>query len=243
MIDPRAWFEWCSILVTPGNLGLPRGRLLLTLDDGPNANNATTARLLSVLREVNARACFCVIGRRAERHPDLVRAIAAEGHVIVNHGYAHLYPFGYGVSDLRSEIELGAAALRQVLGPEVWLPPWYRPAGGLVPALLREAAAEAGVRLFPPVTGYARDANGPAGPAFADRIVARIVRQVRHDGGGSIVLHDGCEAIGPAVPGAVDGVVGDRSWVPDALRRILETLSAEGIQPIDARAWALNELP
>lgn len=59
----------------------------LTFDDGPDPDH--TPRLLEILAEHSARATFFLVGERAERHPELVRRIAAEGHTLGNHTYSH----------------------------------------------------------------------------------------------------------------------------------------------------------
>lgn len=48
-----------------------------------------TRRILRLLRERNIRATFFVLGWVAERHPELVREIADDGHELASHGYAH----------------------------------------------------------------------------------------------------------------------------------------------------------
>jgi polysaccharide deacetylase family protein (PEP-CTERM system associated) len=50
---------------------------------------ANTDRLLLLLEEHHTRATFFVLGWVAERHPGLVKAIAACGHEIASHGYSH----------------------------------------------------------------------------------------------------------------------------------------------------------
>jgi len=64
-----------------------RKLLALTFDDGPDP--ASTPALLDALAAVGARATFFVIGARAERHPELVARILAEGHEIGNHTWDH----------------------------------------------------------------------------------------------------------------------------------------------------------
>jgi len=60
----------------------------LTIDDGPTPE--ATPGILAALRRHGAPATFFVSGARAEAHPDLLRAMAADGHQICNHGYDHL---------------------------------------------------------------------------------------------------------------------------------------------------------
>jgi peptidoglycan-N-acetylglucosamine deacetylase len=59
----------------------------LTFDDGPD--RVYTPRLLDILAAHCARATFFMIGVRAQRHPELVARVAAEGHTIGNHSWDH----------------------------------------------------------------------------------------------------------------------------------------------------------
>lgn len=64
-----------------------RGEVWLTFDDGPDPR--TTPDLLERLARHGVRAGFFLIGEKAQRHPELVRAIAAAGHLIGNHSQSH----------------------------------------------------------------------------------------------------------------------------------------------------------
>src|SRR5688572_3632535 len=48
-----------------------------------------TERLLEMFDEAGVIATFFIVGWVAERFPGLVRQIAAAGHEIASHGYAH----------------------------------------------------------------------------------------------------------------------------------------------------------
>jgi peptidoglycan/xylan/chitin deacetylase (PgdA/CDA1 family) len=64
----------------------------VTFDDGPDP--LYTPRLLDILAANDARATFFMIGARAQRHPELVAQVAAEGHAIGNHSWDHpSFPF------------------------------------------------------------------------------------------------------------------------------------------------------
>ncbi len=51
--------------------------------------DANVRRVLDLLQRHQARATFFVLGWVAERHPQLVAEIAAQGHEIACHGYGH----------------------------------------------------------------------------------------------------------------------------------------------------------
>jgi len=52
-----------------------------------------TRHLLDVLDRANVRATTFILGKLAERFPDLVREIHARGHEIASHGYGHIEIF------------------------------------------------------------------------------------------------------------------------------------------------------
>lgn len=58
----------------------------LTFDDGPNAH---TPAVLDVLKAHNVKATFFIVGKMARAYPDVLRRIAAEGHLLANHSATH----------------------------------------------------------------------------------------------------------------------------------------------------------
>ena len=71
----------------PQTLALREREVVLTFDDGPNP--ATTTRILDALKAECVQATFFLIGQNAAAHPALVKRIAAEGHSIGHHTFAH----------------------------------------------------------------------------------------------------------------------------------------------------------
>ena len=70
-----------------------------------------TARCLDLLDRHGVTASFFVLGWTAERHPDLVREIAARGHEIGCHSYAHPQVFELDRDAFRADTERALAAL------------------------------------------------------------------------------------------------------------------------------------
>lgn len=58
-------------------------------DRWPVRVTVSTRRVLELFTRHNIRATFFILGEVARAHPDLIRAIAADGHEIASHGYAH----------------------------------------------------------------------------------------------------------------------------------------------------------
>ncbi len=78
-----------------------------------------TRRMLDLFARRNVRGTFFVLGWVAERHPDLVRDIAAAGHEIACHGYAHRMIDTQTESEFRADVLRAKAILEDVLGVAV----------------------------------------------------------------------------------------------------------------------------
>ncbi len=70
-----------------GRTGYKPKEIALTIDDGPSS--PYTGEILDELKALNVKATFFLIGQNAERYPNLVRRIWAEGHEIGNHSFTH----------------------------------------------------------------------------------------------------------------------------------------------------------
>src|SRR5262245_14000247 len=65
---------------------------------------ANTNRLLDLFEEHAVRGTFFVLGWVAERYPDLVRTIAARGHELASHGYAHRLVYDQSPEVFRDDV-------------------------------------------------------------------------------------------------------------------------------------------
>jgi len=194
--------------------GLDRGtkQLALTYDDGPN--DPHTLRLLDVLAQHDVHATFFLIGRFVQQCPNIVRRIAAAGHVVGNHTFNHPLLIFKRAAEIRRELSDCRAALRDAIGghPSAFSNLFRPPFGGRRPAVLR-VARELGLDpIMWNVTGY--DWNAPPA-AVIERKVARRIR-----GGNVILLHDG----GHKQMGA------DRSQTVLATDRLITRYKSEGYE-------------
>ncbi|MEO6212647.1 MAG: XrtA system polysaccharide deacetylase [Vicinamibacterales bacterium] len=78
-----------------------------------------TTRLLDIFDEFETRSTFFVLGWVAERHPELVRAIASRGHEIASHGYAHRLVYDQTPSAFRADVRRAKQLLEDSSGHRV----------------------------------------------------------------------------------------------------------------------------
>jgi peptidoglycan/xylan/chitin deacetylase (PgdA/CDA1 family) len=151
----------------------------LTFDDGPDVE--WTPRILDALAAARTRATFFVVGQAVRAAPSLLRRVAAEGHGIGNHSYAHRHPWTLREAEARREVRDGAAAIADVLGQE---PRLFRPPHGRIRGCMVEEAAQGGQRTV--LWSLSAVDWGPLGRA--PRIAARLRRAAPGD---IVLMHDG----------------------------------------------------
>jgi peptidoglycan/xylan/chitin deacetylase (PgdA/CDA1 family) len=176
----RARSQWLGPVVT--HFDSSGREVWLTIDDGPDPGD--TARVLETLRAHSARATFFVKGSLASRHPDLVRAIAREGHEIANHSHDH--PSGtfwcLGPGAIRREIDRCNAAIESILGVR---PSRFRAPVGMKNPFVHPALAARRMTL---VAWSARGFDGVDG-FDPEATATRILRDARP--GAIILMHQG----------------------------------------------------
>ena len=170
-----------SALIAPERAG----ELALTFDDGPNPK--WTPRLLDVLAKHDVKATFFMLGGRAEAEPQLVRRVAAEGHLIGNHSWSHPNLALTAAGKIRQELARTSETLEQITGKRIT---YFRPPfGARRPAVFR-IARELGLRV---VTWNAMtsDWSEPSADRIARQLTSKIEGLRRHGRAANIVLHDG----------------------------------------------------
>lgn len=88
------------------------------LSQGRYGAKVGVPRILELLRRHGVRATFFIPGRVAERHPDRVRAILADGHEVAHHGYTHRSVHSLGPGEEAQELDRGLEVLSR-FGAEV----------------------------------------------------------------------------------------------------------------------------
>lgn len=177
-------------------------RVALTFDDGPI--DPWTPQVLDVLDAHGVKATFFCIGTNAERFPETVRAMAARGHDVQNHGFSHrLLPL-LPSARIREEIARTADVLEQLTGKR---PTLLRCPKGYKSRRVQRIARELGHRLV----GFSYplyDIGEPPPQSIVDRLMGRV------RAGDFLLVHDGhaphkprtCRAVVDALPGMIEGL-------------------------------------
>jgi peptidoglycan-N-acetylglucosamine deacetylase len=136
-----AWigYAWIAHLATPLCVHkAPRAagrRVALTFDDGPDPE--WTPRIVDALAEERVRGTFFLVGERATRAPEAVRAIVAGGHEVASHGWSHRSLWLCGPRRTAEEIDRAQEALAILSGsaPRFFRPPWGMVNAAMFPLL------------------------------------------------------------------------------------------------------------
>ncbi|MFJ1678063.1 polysaccharide deacetylase family protein [Streptomyces sp. NPDC088251] len=175
--------------------------MVLTFDDGPDP--LYTPRILATLRKYDVRAMFFVCGGMADENPDLVRAIAGDGHTIGNHSWTHPLVTRLSRAGVRDELGTTSEVIEKITGTP---PFWYRAPYGAWNRNSFEIGAELGMEPM----AWTLDTLDWTEPG-----AGTIVRRVRKGAAPGVVVlsHD---------------AGGNRSQSVSALRRYLPELLDEG---------------
>lgn len=208
--------------------GYQPAMVALTFDDGPVPRY--TEEILDVLRAEGVPATFFVLGSQAQRHPDLLRRLYAEGHEVGSHSFSH--PNLGAVSEARVEFELNLTqrVFQSLLGRSsvLFRPPYHADADPTSAEEVRPMAVASRLgyvtvaeSLDPEDWRLTESDGGVQRPRTAEDIVAESLLQIEGGHGNCLLLHDGG---------------GDRSATVTALRALIPLLKSRGYRFVGVSA-------
>lgn len=188
--------------------------IALTFDAGPSENSA---RLLDILKERQVPATFFLLGKgHIDKHPDLVRRMAAEGHEVASHTWDHKILTRIEPDKIREELQRPNDEIERLIGRR---PTLMRPPQGRTDETVHEICRELGLsEVLWTVT--AKDYTTTDSALIQRRVLAQAGRD------GIILLHDIYDGTVPAVPGIIDALK-ERGYVFVTVPQLLAPGSAE----------------
>ncbi len=187
-----------------------RAEVALTFDDGPHPESAS--RILDVLAQKGVKATFFLVGSRVKEHPELVRRMLAEGHVVGNHTQDHLRLTQLRSDQIESEIRNCAVNLERATGREGF--EFFRPPGMRFDQRVLEVIRKDGYTMVG-WSDAAKDFISVEHPHADSKLIERrIADQVEN--GSLVLLHD--------IPATAD-----------VLARVIDEIRARGFRFVTVR--------
>lgn len=171
-------------------------RVALTFDCGSVAG--PSAGILDTLKRYGLRVTFFMTGQYAEKYPDLVRRMAAEGHELANHSATHADFTKLTDQQIRDELAYTEQLVVQLTGKST--KPWMRmPFGARNERVWNVVAAEGYVSVF-----WTLD----SGDWLADATTASVRTRVleRTTNGAIVVHHCAAPQTAEALPAIIEGL-------------------------------------
>jgi peptidoglycan/xylan/chitin deacetylase (PgdA/CDA1 family) len=174
-----------------------KGTVALTFDDGPSPTY--TKQILDILKKYNIKATFFMVGVNAEKYPDTVKMVLAEGHAIDSHSLTHPMLTKINDAELHKEVIRPSEIIEKIIGIKpVCLRYPFGASNEHVRAVIREAG------MTPTSMGFnSFDYDRPG----TEKIVSWVVQNAHS--GTVILLHDGYdkrEQTVAALPQIIEGI-------------------------------------
>ncbi|MEO8255505.1 MAG: polysaccharide deacetylase family protein [Flavobacterium sp.] len=153
-------------------------KIAITFDDGPSK---FTLEILALLKKYDVKATFFCIGKNIEAHPEILKQIIANGHLVGNHSYNHSPFFDfYNAKKIKTEIQKTDDLLEKFTSKKI---NFFRPPYGVTTPSIRRALKTTGHKV---IGWNIRSLDG--GTKNQSLIFNRIIKRVSP--GGIVLLHD-----------------------------------------------------
>lgn len=98
--------------------------IALTFDDGPEIESTT--RILETLKAYDAKATFFMLGKNAQKYPELAKQVADQGHEVANHSITHADLNAVNRDRIHQEVTTSIQQIESATGktPQLFRPPY-----------------------------------------------------------------------------------------------------------------------
>ena len=168
------------------SFGLRHKEVILTFDDGPIAG--ITSRILKTLSDECVKATFFYVGRMAKFQPRLVRKVVSQGHTLGHHTHAHSRLVSFSDAQVEKRVTRGISTIEKIAyGESGSTPrvPFFR-----YPYLARNNRTDSILRRKGLIAFDANIDSLDWKNVSADAVHNRIMRRLRQEGKGIVLMHD-----------------------------------------------------
>lgn len=191
--------------------GAEKKVVLLTFDDGPK-DQAMVDSLLNTLDKHKAKAIFFVNGYRVKEHPELLKQINEQGHMIGNHSYDHIILKNEPIAKVRKQIKDVQELVKDTIGTA---PVFFRPPNGAGGDVGHQVAKEENLLYMTWSNGSLDWTMKKSDPNKKQALIKNVMDQLHP--GSNILMHE--------LP-----------WTVEALDELLTRLEQKGYSFVDPRS-------
>ena len=174
LVFPLTTFADVTKLNTP-----TKGTVSLTFDDGPNP--IYTPQILAILKKNNIKATFFMVGVNAQKYPEIVKMVLADGHAIDSHSLTHPMLTKLNDAQLHKEVIAPSNIIEKIIGKR---PVCLRYPFGASNEHVRQVIRTAG--MTPTAMGFnSFDYDRPG----TDKIINWVLKNMH--AGMIVLMHDG----------------------------------------------------
>lgn len=173
----------------------------LTFDDGPDP--PYTQAITRILRHYHVPGTFFVVGRNAQKHPEMLRLMRKLGYEVENHSFSHSRMDSFPPEAVAAELDATRDIILHARGRA---PQWFRPPFAAYSGPIYDMLSQRGYGLAL-WNVDSEDWKAPNDQAIYDKVVSTMQPEA------VILMHDGG---------------GDRSKTVAALPRVIEYLQKQG---------------
>lgn len=217
-----------TILRTREEVKLPEHMIAITLDDGPSETEFVDEQILDLLKEKNIKACFCLLTYKLPGKSAILARIIAEGHTIAFHSRNHELYFTKSFDQFKEDLADFEAAIHNETGLNYKVE-HIRPPVGVLSASLAHEIESAGLKIL---YSTHNPTDTFVSASSSKQYLDRLIVEFQSSRGGIVVFHTGSELFPrpTAKDFANDKSPANRRWVPAAVGRFIEELSAQGFR-------------
>lgn len=154
--------------------------IAFTFDDGPDDDS--TANILDLLKQYDAKATFFVVGNRVEKYPEIVQRELKEGHEVGNHSFSHPSFVRIGSNFMVTELNKTQEAIHTATGHKSTL---FRPPGGSYNESIVQHCKKSGLLMI--LWSWHQDTLDWKKPGV-DKIVNKVLKNAHN--GDIVLMHD-----------------------------------------------------
>lgn len=177
----------------PGEITCTRSKTKVALTFDAGASPAPVPDILAALKSAGLHVTFFLTGKWCEKYPDMVKAIAADGHEIANHSWSHPDLRKLSDSAIVEQLSKTEDIVVRLTGKST--KPYFRPPfGGRDKRVLSVAGQEGYTSVFWSLDSWDSYKKGITAEQIEKRVLERI------QGGDIVLLHCGSAPTAAELP-------------------------------------------